>query len=108
MKAVTTTEFATLVGKDSGVVLVDFWAVRCEPCKILKPQLEQLSTTYTWKVSFYGVDVDEEGDLAMQFGIRSIPTVMIFVNWEMKDKIVWVQPLSIYSEKLNTYSQSAS
>jgi thioredoxin 1 len=80
MQAIITSEFASLVGQDSGVVLVDFWAVWCGPCMVLKPQLEQMSHQYAGKVSFYGVDVDKESDLSMQFGIRSIPTVMVFVN----------------------------
>lgn len=103
MNALTKEQYLTLVGSDSGVVLLDFRAERCGPCRILKPQLQELSGDYVWKVNFYAVDVDSEWDLAAQFGIRSIPTVIIFVNGVMKDKIVWVNPKELYAEKLNEY-----
>ena len=108
MKSLTWKEFPSLISSTSGVVLVDFWAARCAPCRILKPQLEELSQKYKDTVSFYALDTDSEPDLAMQFGIRSIPTVIIFVNGEMKDKIVWVQPMISYTEKIDAHLQMLS
>lgn len=104
MQALTQSDFMTKVGQDSGIVLLDFRAEWCGPCRILKPQLQDLSHSFGAKANFYAVDVDSEWDLAMQFAIRSIPTVMIFVNGQMKDKIVGVQPIEVYAEKLNQYS----
>lgn len=104
MQALTQSDFMTKVGQDSGIVLLDFRAERCGPCRILKPQLQDLSHSFVGKVNFYAVDVDSEWDLAMQFAIRSIPTVMIFVNGQIKDKIIGVQPIEAYAEKLHQYA----
>lgn len=108
MKTLTWQNFSSVVSTTSGIVLVDFRAERCAPCRILKPQLEGLSEQYKDTVSFYALDTDSEPDLTMQFGIRSIPTVIIFVNGEMKDKIVWVQPLISYTEKLDAHLHTLS
>lgn len=101
MKDLTLKDFPAMVGNTSGVVLLDFWAERCGPCMMLKPQLEQLSKDYAGKAEFYKVDTDVEGELSMQFSIRSIPTVIIFKNGEVKEKIVGVQSIETYKEKLN-------
>lgn len=103
MQAITNEKFTSLVGQGSGVVLVDFWAPRCGPCLIIKPELEKLGVEMSAKATFYACNVDEEGDLSMQFGIRSIPTVMIFVNGELKEKIVGVNPIHVYKEKIEQY-----
>lgn len=63
-----------------GVVLVDFWAEWCGPCKMSGPILEQMSEEYTGKVVIAKVDVDKETDLAARFGVMSIPTVILFNN----------------------------
>lgn len=103
MEALTKDQYIDRVGPESGVVVLDFRAEWCGPCKALKPKLVELSGEYTWKVSFYAVDVDSEPDLTTQFGIRSIPTVIIFVNGEMKEKIIGINPKESYREKLDSY-----
>lgn len=103
MEALTKDQYMSLVGPESGVVLLDFWAERCGPCRLLKPLLQELSGEYTWKANFYAVDVDSEWDLATQFWIRSIPTVIIFVNGVLKDKVIWVNPKESYKEKIDMY-----
>ena len=107
MKDLTLKDFPTMVGDTSGVVLLDFWAERCGPCMMLKPQIEQLSKDYAGKAEFYKVDTDAEGELSMQFSIRSIPTVFILVNGEVKEKIVGVQSVDTYKEKLDLHTANA-
>lgn len=62
----------------SGIVLVDFWAEWCGPCKMAGPIIDELSTDYAGKVLVGKIDVDAEGELAQKFGVMSIPTVILF------------------------------
>jgi len=71
----------------NGKVMVDFFANWCGPCKMLSPILEELSNEKS-DYSFYKVDVDNDEDLARRFGIMSIPTLIIFENGELKQKLV--------------------
>ena len=75
-------------GVSTGVVLVDFWASWCGPCKMLAPTIDELSSEYEGRASVCKVDVDECPDLATRFGIFSIPTVLIFKDGEKKEQIV--------------------
>lgn len=72
----------------TGIVLVDFYAVRCGPCKMIAPRLEELATQYTGKVSFYKVDVDEEQDITMSQGITAMPTLKFFKDGQLYKTIV--------------------
>lgn len=76
----------------SGVILVDFFATWCGPCKMLAPVLEELSVAYQGRVEIVKVDVDELGDVASRYGIMSIPTLFLFSNGELKEKVVGFQP----------------
>ncbi len=69
-------------------VLVDFWAEWCGPCKMLLPTIEQVANDYNGKVSFGKVNVDHNNTLAMNYGIRSIPNLLIFKNGEVQKQIV--------------------
>ena len=64
-------------------VLVDFWATWCGPCRMLAPVIEEIANEYEGKVKVGKVNVDDERELALQFGVNSIPTVMVFQNGEI-------------------------
>ena len=77
-------EFKTMVlSPDAGVVLVDFFAEWCGPCKMIAPILDELSTEYEGKAKIVKIDTDELGELAGQYEVFSIPTVLLFNNGEL-------------------------
>ncbi|HAA13710.1 MAG TPA: thioredoxin [Cytophagales bacterium] len=81
-------------------VLVDFWAEWCGPCRMVGPIVEELASEYQDKAIVGKVDVDVQNELAIKFGIRSIPTVLFFKNGEMVDRQVGAAPKSAYNSKL--------
>ena len=90
MKIVNKAEFEAL--KNNGVVLVDFYADWCGPCKMLGPVLEDLSKEYEGKATIVKVNVDDEGDLASQFGVMSIPNLFLLKDGEIVKNVVGYQP----------------
>ena len=83
-------------------VLVDFYADWCGPCKAIAPVIDQLSKEYEGKVKFVKVDTDANQDLAIQFGISSIPTVMFFSKGKVEDIVVGAVPSAVFKTKLNS------
>ena len=73
-------------------VLVDFWATWCGPCRMLAPVIEEIANEYTGKVKVGKVNVDDERELALEYGVSSIPTVMVFQNGEVKQTSVGYRP----------------
>lgn len=85
----------------SGIVLVDFWAEWCGPCKIQLPILEEISDELS-NVKVCKINVDENSDLAIKYGIRSIPTMMIFKNGIKVEQIIGIKPKKELSGKLKS------
>jgi thioredoxin 1 len=78
---------------DSGVpVLVDFWAVWCAPCRAIAPALEELASQYKGKLKVAKVDVDNNQGVAQQYGIRSIPTLLLFKGGKVVSQLVGAMP----------------
>ena len=78
--------------KSDTPVLVDFWAEWCGPCKMIAPILEEAAGHYEGKIRIAKLNVDENGESAAKFNIRSIPTLLLFKNGEVIDRFVGVQP----------------
>jgi thioredoxin 1 len=98
--AVTDKDFGEQVINATTPVLVDFWAEWCGPCRALGPVIESLSEDFAGQVKVAKVDVDSNPQLAMQFGIRSIPTVMLFDKGQVVDTFIGVRPKSDYAASL--------
>ena len=93
-------ELDTLIHEER-LVLVDFWATWCMPCKMLAPVIEQLADQYAGKVAVAKVDIDEHQDLAIRYGIQSIPTVLLFENGQLVEQEVGGKPVSAYTRLLD-------
>ncbi|MEM9399324.1 MAG: thioredoxin [Verrucomicrobiota bacterium] len=86
--------------KGDGKVLVDFWAEWCGPCKMIAPLLDEIADANVGKVKIAKVNVDQQNELATKYDVRAIPTMLIFENGELKDKVVGMTSKSALEDKL--------
>ena len=99
----TDASFEKDVLEQEGVVLVDFWAPWCGPCRVVNPIIEDLAEEYKGKATIAKVNVDEQQQVAAMYGIMSIPTLMIFKDGKPVDKMVGVTPKQTLAAKLDSY-----
>ncbi len=85
-----------------GVTMVDFWAPWCGPCRMIAPVIEELAEDFDGKAKICKVNTDEQQDIAVKYGIRSIPAILFFKDGEMVDQMVGAASKDAFASKLNT------
>ena len=98
---ITDAEFKAAVLESKTPVFVDFWAEWCGPCHMIAPVVEELAEEYDGKFSFTKLDVDANPQTAMQFGIRSIPTMLLFKDGQVADQVIGAVPKAMLKSKLD-------
>ena len=99
---ITDASFDEVVLKSDKPVLVDFWATWCGPCRMLGPVIEELATEYEGRVVVGQVDVDNNQEFAAKYGVRNIPTVLVFKDGEVVGRQVGVAPKKTYTDALDS------
>ena len=99
---ITDATFDNIVLQSDKPVLVDFWAAWCGPCRMVGPIIDELSNDYDGKAIVGKVDVDSNQEFAAKYGVRNIPTVLLFKNGELVDRKVGVSPKQVYAEAIDS------
>lgn len=105
---VTDDDFAEKVERASGLVVVDFWATWCGPCRAIAPMLEVLAAENAGKVQIAKLDVDANQRTSMRFNVRSIPTLLFFKNGKHVDTVVGLVQKSVLQERINKHAAQAA
>lgn len=96
----TDDNFDTEIVQHKGLSLVDFWAPWCGPCRMVAPAVEAIAAEYTGKLKVGKVNTDEAPEVSAKFGIRSIPTIMLFRDGEIVDQIIGALPKDQIAKKV--------
>lgn len=99
---ITDATFEEVVLKSDKPVLVDFWAAWCGPCRLVGPVIEQISDEYDGKAIVGKLDVDANQEYAAKYGVRNIPTVLVFQNGELVGRQVGVSPKNAYTDAIDS------
>ncbi|XP_024378901.1 uncharacterized protein [Physcomitrium patens] len=102
-RAVTEATWTELVLNCDTPVLVDFWAPWCGPCRMIAPMIDEIAKQYAGKVRCLKLNTDESPDIATKYGIRSIPTVLVFTRGEKRDSVVGAVPKSTLTSTIDKY-----
>jgi thioredoxin 1 len=103
---VTTSTWDSEVIRAQGVVLIDFWAAWCGPCRIISPTIEELSKEYSGKIKVLKLNTDENSDIASRYQVMGIPTIMFFKDGTKLDQIVGVVPKQFLKAKIDSFLNS--
>ncbi len=101
IKVFTNENFEADVLQAEVPVLVDFWAPWCGPCRMVSPLIDELAVDFAGRAKVGKVNVDDEGALAIRYGVVSIPTVILFKNGEIVEKVTGAYPKEQYEDMLN-------
>lgn len=100
---VTSANFKSVVLESKVPVVVDFWAEWCGPCRAVAPVLEEISNEYSSKIKIVKVNTDEEPQLAMQYGVSSIPNMSVFQSGEVVKAIIGAKPKPVLLKELDEF-----
>ena len=102
-KIINTSQFRGSVEENQGVVVVDFFATWCGPCKMLAPVFEQAGEEMKNDATFLKVDIDQSLEIAQQFRISTVPTMMIFKKWKTSRNFSWIMPKERIVQKVKSH-----
>lgn len=103
IQAVTDATFAAQIEEHRGLALVDFWAAWCGPCHMVAPIMDQLAREYDGRIKVTKVDVDENQQTTMRWGVRAIPTVLFFKDGQKVDQVTGAMPKVQFVEKIEKH-----
>lgn len=102
-QVINSIEFRNLVEGAEGIAVVDFFATWCGPCKMLAPVFQEVGNELDKKAQFYKVDIDQSLDIARQFNVSTVPTIIVFKNGEPIERLVGFMPKENLSAKIKEY-----